>query len=222
MHSLKKILFLACSLIVLEIAYAYAQTVYVTDEFEITMRTGPSIENKIIAMLPTGTKLQVIEEKGDWILAKGPNDEEGWIFKRYASAEIPKKIILEQLRNKYQEAAKQLETEKEKALTFEMKNKELGSALHTSQKQFEKVNKDYTGLVAESKDFLHLKNEHASNIDNLKKTTSELIILKKENEDLRLSTNLIWFLSGAGVVAVSWLVGFMMGKVTRRSRSLYG
>jgi len=222
MHSFKKILFLACSIIVLEIAYAYAQTVYVTDEFEVTLRTGPSIENKIIAMLTTGTKLQVIEEKGDWILAKGPNDREGWILKRYASTEIPKKMMLEQLQNKYLEAATQLETEKEKALTVERENKELRSSLHTSQKHFEKVNKDYTGLVAESKDFLHLKNEHASNVDNLKKATSELTKLKKENEDLQLSTNLIWFLSGAGVVAVSWLVGFMMGKVTRRSRSLYG
>ena len=92
MRSIKTALFLVSILILLGIAFSYAQTVYVTDEFEITMRTGPSIENKIIEMLSTGTKLQVVEERGDWILVKSPKNEEGWIFKRYASDETPKKI----------------------------------------------------------------------------------------------------------------------------------
>ena len=84
------------------------------------------------------------------------------------------------------------------------------------------MNKDYKNLVSESKDFLTLKEAHASNLANLEKATSELVKFKKENEDLRLSTNVIWFLSGALVVAVSWVAGFIMGKVRRRSRSLYG
>ena len=222
MRSIKAFLFLVCNFIVFGSSYSYAQTVYVTDEFEITMRTGPSIENKIIAMLSTGTELQVIEEKGDWILVKDPTDREGWIFKRYASDEIPKKIILEQLRDKFQEASKHLETETERALTFERENKELRSALNASNKNLEKIKKDYNSLIVESKDFLDLKKEHTLNLASLGEATSELTKLKKENEDLRLSTNVIWFLSGAVVVVVSWVVGFIMGKVRRRGRSLYG
>ena len=41
----------------------YAQTVYIVDSFKVTMRTGPSNENKIISMLPSGTKLEIMEEK---------------------------------------------------------------------------------------------------------------------------------------------------------------
>jgi len=188
------------------------------------MRTGPSIENKIIAMLSTGTKLMVVEEKGDWILVKTSTDREGWILKRYASVEVSKKILIEQLRNKYQDTSKLLEIETEKALTFEKKNMELRKALNSSEKKFEKVNKDYLKLVDESKDFLDLKKEYTTNLTNLRKATSELTKLRKENEELRTSTNVIWFLSGAAVVIVSWLIGYVMGKIKRRSRShsLYG
>ncbi len=80
MRSIKTVLFLVCNFILFGIAFSYAQTVYVIDEFEVTMRTGPSIENKIIAMLPTGTKLQVIEEEGDWVLVRSPTGREGWVL----------------------------------------------------------------------------------------------------------------------------------------------
>jgi len=212
------ILCFACTVILFGIAFSYPQTVYVTDEFEITMRTGVSIEHKVIALLPSGTKLQVIKEKGNWILVKSPTDKEGWILKRYASVETPKKIIIAQLQKNYQEASKQLEMETEKALTFEKENKELRSALTMSKGKFENVNKEYMNLINESKDFLNLKKEHTSNVANLRKATSELKQLRKENKDLRLSNNIIWFLSGAGVMFVSWLIGYIMGKISRRSR----
>lgn len=223
MRSIKTVLFLVCNFILFWVAFSYAQTVYVTDEFEVTMRTGPSIENKIIAMLPTGTKLQVIEEKGDWILVQSLNGSEGWIFKRYASVETPKKIVIEQLQNKHMVALKNLEIETEKALTFGKENKELRVALNSSQKKLESVKQDYTSLINESKDFIDLKKEHTKNLTNLRKATSELDQLRKENEELRSSTNIIWFLSGAAVVIVSWLIGFVMGKIKGRSRrhSLY-
>lgn len=224
MRSIKIILFLVSNFFLFGISFAQAQTVYVIDEFEITMRTGPSIENKIIAMLPTGTKLEIIEEKEDWILVRGPSGREGWILKRYASAETPRKILVEQLQNRYREALKNLETQTERASTLERENKELRTALNKSQEQLEGVKKNYTALMNESKDFLKLKNEHATNLTDLRKATSELTHLKKENEDLRYSTNIIWFLSGAGVVVVSWAIGYMMGRIRRRSHShsLYG
>ena len=221
-RSFRIFLFSVCNLIIFGISFSYAQTVYITDEFEVTLRTGPSVENKIIAMLATGTKLQVIEEKGDWILVEGPLDRQGWILKRYASLEIPKKFVIEQLRDKYQETSRHLEIEMEKALTFEKKNKELQSALTRTEKNFEKINKDHKALIDESKDFLNLKREHTSARAGLKKATAELTKLREENEQLRLSTGVIWFLSGAAVVTISWTVGFIMGKVRRRTRSLYG
>ena len=224
MRSIKTILFIVWNFTLFGIAFSYAQTVYVTDEFEVTMRTGPSAENKIMAMLPTGTKLEVIEESGDWVLVRSPIGREGWVLKRYASVETPKKIVIEQLQKKYKVALKNLEIETEKALTFENENKKLHAALNTSQEKLEKVKQDYTRLINESKDFLKLKKNHTENLASLKKATVELAQLRKENKALRSSTDIVWFLSGAAVLTVSWLIGYIMGKIKRRSRShsLYG
>ncbi len=201
------------------ISHAFAQTVYVTDEFEVTLRTGPSIENKIIAMLPTGTPLEVSEERGEWLLVRTPSGSDGWVLKRYASPELPKKIVIEQLKKKYDATLKNLERETGKAATIEKENKELRSALKTSQEKLKNVQQEYTRLVSESKDFLKLKQEHSENLARLKKTVMEADRLSKENGELRSSTNIIWFLSGASVVVVSWLIGYVMGKIQRRSRS---
>ena len=224
MRSIETVLFLVCNFILFGIAFSYAQTVYVTDEFEVTMRTGPNVENKIMAMLSTGTKLQVIEEKGDWVLVRSPIGREGWVLKRYASVEVPKKIIIEQLQKKHTAALKNLEITTEKALMFEKENKRLLAALDDSQKKLKKVKQDYTRLINESKDFLALKKKHTKNLANLKKATTELEQLRKENKALHSSTTTIWFLSGALVVIVSWLIGYIMGKIKRRGRShsLYG
>jgi SH3 domain protein len=219
MKSIKTVLFFFGSFILFGIAFSSAQTVYITDKFEVTMRTGPNVENKIIAMLPTGIKLQVIEEKGEWLLVQTPIGREGWVLKRYASMEIPKKMIIEQLQNNYEIALKNLEIETEKALTFEKENKRLNAALNTSQEELKKVGRDYTRLIDDSKDFLNLKKKHTKNLADFKKATAELAQLRKENKALQSSTKIRWFLSGAAVVIVSWLIGYVMGKVKRRSRS---
>jgi len=149
---------------------------------------------------------------------------EGWVLKRYASVETPKKIIIEQLQNNYKVALKNLEIETEKALTFEKENKRLQAALNTSQEKLKNVKLDYTRLTNDSKDFLALQKKHIKNLANLKKATLELAQLRKENKALHSSTNIKWFITGAAVVTVSWLIGYVMGKIKRgsRSHSLYG
>jgi SH3 domain protein len=58
-YSMKiKILLLLTSLLL--VPAAYAQTKYVTDDFEVMLRTGPSIKNKIVRALRSGTRIEVL------------------------------------------------------------------------------------------------------------------------------------------------------------------
>ena len=50
-----------CLLSILPAAYAGAQSVWVSDQFEVMLRTGPSTSNAIERMLSSGTALEVIE-----------------------------------------------------------------------------------------------------------------------------------------------------------------
>ncbi len=216
-------LFFSCTLILFASAFAFAQAVYVVDEFEITMRTGPSSDRKILAMLRTGTRLEVIEEKEGWYLVRGPADKEGWVLKRYVSTETPKKTVIKQLQKKLDLLSDNSTTATEKINMFEKENREMRSILDSTQVELAKVKREYSSLVTDSKNVLALKKEHTENVDNLKTVTSELQQIREENMGLRADSRIKWFLSGGGVVFISWLFGYFMGKSKKRSRthSLY-
>ena len=55
---------LLCSLLlilVLTVPAAYGEPAWVSDEFEITLRSGPSTSNAIQLMIGSGTQLDVLE-----------------------------------------------------------------------------------------------------------------------------------------------------------------
>jgi len=199
------------------------QTVYVTDQFEITMRTGPTVQNKIIAMLATGTALHIIREEGDWLLVQSPTGIEGWILKRYVSPETPKSLVIEGLQKKYEAVLKTSKSATDKAGTLERENRELKVTLSQSQDELKKVKQTYDKLAAGSKDYLNLKEKFDTNLNKFNNATAELEQLRKENSELRSNENIRWFMIGAAVVALSWLIGYLMGKIRKRERgsSLY-
>ena len=81
------------------------------------------------------------------------------------------------------------------------------------------MQEQFATLQSDASNVLALKKEFASQQAGFKKTTAELERLRIENKGLRASKNLQWFLSGAGVVLVAWLIGFQMGRSKRRKQS---
>ena len=72
---------------------SWAQKVYVTDSFRISLRAGPSIENKILKFLPSGTYLEVLETGESWsqvrVLEPEGTDLRGWVLSRYLITRRP-------------------------------------------------------------------------------------------------------------------------------------
>ena len=68
----------------------YAQRMYVTDELVITLRTGPSTQNTVIANLNTGDAVEVLEQDEDAGYSRiriVGDDDEGWVLTRYLMSE---------------------------------------------------------------------------------------------------------------------------------------
>jgi len=65
----------------------WATEAYVSDSFEITFRTGPGVDRKIIATLRSGDRVQVLEAGETWSrirpFREGISDTEGWVLSRY-------------------------------------------------------------------------------------------------------------------------------------------
>ena len=73
-----------------------ADRLYVSDSFTITLRTGPSTENKIIRMLSSGQELEILEAQEKWshiktVLNNG-TELDGWVRNQYLMERIPYEI----------------------------------------------------------------------------------------------------------------------------------
>jgi len=62
---MRRCVMLAIIAVLLVVGVAHAQPAYVTDVFEITLRSGPTNSNKILKMLPSSTPVEVLRTDKD-------------------------------------------------------------------------------------------------------------------------------------------------------------
>ena len=87
-----------------------AKSMYVTDVLKVTLRTGPSIENKIIRMVESGQKVEVVEPDQEWSLIKLFDGNEGWILNRYLIPNETNKLKLERLDSEHSDLKTKFKT----------------------------------------------------------------------------------------------------------------
>ncbi len=71
----------------------WARKAYVTDSFRISLRRGPSIENKILRFVPSGLPVEILESEEGWsrvLVSEGEGQAlEGWALSRYLITREP-------------------------------------------------------------------------------------------------------------------------------------
>jgi SH3 domain protein len=199
---------------------SWAETRYVSDNFKITMRTGSGSERKIIVMLRSGTKVELLEPGQEWSKIRY-RDKEGWVLTRYLSSKEPCSLTLSNLNQRYMNLNKERTTLLEKNVALSAANKRLQSAFTDQKKNLEQVSSQYEILKQESSDFLKLKSdyERASKELAITKANSEKIAI--ENQRLRKNQTIKWFMVGAGVLMVGFIIGFVSRR-PKRQPSLLG
>jgi SH3 domain protein len=202
--------------------HAQAKRVYVTDEFKITLRSGPSIENKIFRMLPSGTRLEVIDETPAWYQVRTEDGKEGWILKRYAMDRLPYKQQAERLQNKIDRLERDQRQAEKTIADLKKENSQLSQELSKTRSSLEEVQQKYDSLRSDAKRINTIKSNYETARKELERTRSRLETVLEENKELKSQISLRWFLSGAGVVGISAIIGFFLGRIQRKkSRSVY-
>ena len=202
-----------------------SQLAYVTDFQKITLRTGPSLDNKIIAFLVSGQALEVIENQEKWsrvkIVEESGVEKEGWVLSQFLTDQRPYKLQVNALIDENKLLKQELgpikqrleeSVSREKTLSVKLKDSE--SALHTLQN-------DFSSLKQGASEYLKLKAEYDETQTNLIKKIQQNKILTAENTRLKESERNKWFLSGALVLFLGLLVGLMFGRQQKKRKSTY-
>jgi len=156
------------------------ETRYISDLMEITLRTGPGTGRKIIAMLPSNLKVEILGQNGQWTRVRTPEGKEGWVVSRFLTTETPKSIKLERLQKKYAELSRRAETLATENTELKAKNEELSTQLAEKTRAFDELNSTYQTLRAESAEFLAVKEKYQKTAARLAEQTTKAEKLESE------------------------------------------
>ena len=196
---------------------------YVSDTtLKANLRSGTSVENRIIAMLTPGTVVTYLGEEGSWAEVSLDDGRTGWILKQYLSERPPWRLTAKKLARENQQLRTRLGRVELENRTVVRKNVEFKEEMDKRQGELEGVRKEYEDLKRSSANYLSLKMAYENLQTEARRTKAELEEVQKTHGDLKLSTNIRWFLSGAGVLLLGFLIGLSMGRMRRRrSGDLY-
>jgi len=204
---------------------SWADKVYVSDSFKITLRSGPSIDNKIIDMLTSGQVLEMLGEEGEWRHVRIHEDEgeskEGWVLTRYIIERVPWEMQVNYFKRKNTELQDKLEEIQQKYDDAIKEKRDLSQNLKQTAGTLQGLEKDHAALKRGAEGFLKLKATYDSTRDSLQSTRKALQEVTLENENLRASQMNRWFATGALVLLCGLMIGVMIGRQQKKRRSLY-
>ena len=162
-------------------ALSHAQPVYVSGYREIMLRSGPSVEHRIIAVLKTGNELEVAGEEGEYSRVSLPDGRGGYVLKNFLTDEAPPQRRIQDLTAKVEAQAAELEQLRGETLQLVAENDKLARSSQSDKRA--------------------------------------LRLLQEESTDLQRDMRLWWFVAGAGVLLIGWLMGWTRVRLRRKARS---
>ena len=171
-----------------------AATKYVTDEFEIMLRTGQSTQHEIRRQVKSGTPLEVLRESDGYTNVRMPNGVEGWVLTRYLMNQPSGRDRLATLEKRHEK----LKTKFDQAVAEEK------AAMGKEIKRLQDIAKRPLELQREND---QLKAQLAEEKDRYDKLATESEVLKSPLKDRQ------WFVSGALVVIGSMIFGIILTRI---------
>jgi len=186
------------------VAQTAAQTRYVTDDFEIMLRTGPGMDNKIIKALPSGTRMSLV------ILDAG---------RAHSQVRLNSKSRLKELERKLAEL---------KASPKGIQSKFLGL-----QESYDRLSKNYQKVVDSrdsakseldriklaSSDSVRLSETNISLENEVRQLILQMDDLRIQNEAMKDQSEKKWFALGAVTILSGLILGYILSRFKGRRRA---
>lgn len=203
----------------------YADTAYVTDEFRITLRSGESATHRILRMLPTGQRLEVLSRNAQtgYTRVRTPGGQEGFVLTRQL---VNQPVARDRLAAAEAEVAALKAAPGElrsrlTALTEEHRN--LQQAHDALQRAKTQVDQEFAALKRTASNSVRIANERNDLRKQVTSLTREVEDIKQLNRELENKTAQNWFLIGAGVVVGGIILGLILPHLrVRRRKSDWG
>ena len=210
----------ALSLLILLPQLASGQAAWVSDQFEITLRTGPSTSNAIERMLGSGTRLQVLEQDAEAGYSRVRTDAgtEGWVLTRYLMSEPSAREQLQALTGQLSDATSEgasLETQLA-GVRGELNSAQL--RIGELEREKETLERDLAEIRRTAADTLGVEQRNQSLRQELSDAEIRIDTLEHENRGLRSQTRHYWIGMGAASVLLGVILGLWLPRIRVQKR----
>ncbi len=205
-------------------AMVAAQTRYVTDDFKVMLRTGPSVQNKIVDSLNSGTRLEVLREDAGngHSQVQTSSGKIGYVLTRFLSdnrsARSRLKYLesqLKQLRSKPGELQALLATSQDENQLLITQNTQLTN-------QYAEASMELEQIKAVSADAVNLSQRSAKLEIEVQQLLLQLDDIRIQNEVLKDQSAKRWFVLGVGAILIGLLLGWILSIAQRPRRQSWG
>jgi len=202
---------------------AFAAPAWVSDQFEITLRSGPSTSNAIQLMVDSGTRLEVLERDADtgYSHVRTPGGTEGWVLSRYLMSEPSAREQLQTLTG-------QLTNANSRGTSLDSQLQAIRGEYTSANNQIKKlerekaaVEKELAEIKSTAANVLAINDQNKALMDQLAGAQIRADTLEQENRALTGQTTRYWFMTGALVLLVGIVLGIWLPRIRWQRRSRY-
>ena len=188
---------------------SFAQTNYITDDFEVMLRTGPSLQNKIIRSMPSGTRIEVLrrDSGNGHSQVQISSGEIGYVLTRFLSERPSARNQLRSL----QDQLKQLNSEPNELrrllATSQDENKQLIELNSDLSERANNSDLELARIKEISGDVVKIASQNAKLESEVQHLLLQLDDIRIQNEALKDNSERVRNLIGIGVL----LLGIFLG-----------
>jgi SH3 domain protein len=201
---------------------AQAETRYVTDQLEATLRTGESITHRITRMLPSGTPVEVLgtNAKTGYSRVRTQDGKEGYLHTRQLMEEAPPRERVIQLEAKLQELQQAPDQLSAKLAALQDEYSTLQRAHDKLESLKRELEAELIAVKRAAADPLAIAEERNVLRKQVADLTRQVEELKAENAEIGNDMTQRWFMIGGGVAFGGLLLGLILPHLRlRRQRS---
>jgi SH3 domain protein len=191
---------------------AAAETRFVSDELEITLRVGPSTKQRIISMLKSGTPVEIlsVDRKSGYSKVRAANGKTGFVLSRFLMDEPSAREQVASLTAKIQELQAEPEQVRSRLNQLQEDYAKLQKEHQKLLNDKNSITQELAGIRQTAANAINISNERSELRKQVVKLKQEVADLQHTNRELSNNLNQRWFLIGAGVVLGSILLGWLL------------
>ncbi len=219
----KRLLCVACATLLFWAGTASAQSAWVTDQFEITLRSGPSTSNAIQLMLRSGTRLEIMERDTEtgYTRVRTGGGTEGWVLSRYLMSEPSAREQLQTLTSQLTSAQSEGSSLNTQLSAIRGEYDDARQAISTLESDKQRLETELAEIRRTAANVLAINDRNKQLHEELAAAETRVGVLEQENRALTSLTTRYWFMTGALVLVVGMILGIWLPRIRWQRPSRY-